>query len=273
MGDSYEGAESMSSVIQAMRDYMPGAIQAITAVQPEVARTQAAIDAEVSPLYAETQNKLYDTYGRELNQIGSEIETANQLAASEREKAIADTYGSDLVSSADKFQRMIDPEFYEGKAAVGKGITDLLESMDPTQLSGSERAEVERAVNRSGAVNPNNAAATAANAMTFGRALQDKQAAFGQALTAAAGSLPSTRAGFTGFEVATRRALTPNTGDTKFTGVQANTGQNAWNTGNQFMQQASQLQGIKNQKSKDLLDQIQQGAQSFNSAVQAFNFS
>ena len=262
----------MSSVIQAMRDYMPGAIQAITAVQPEVARTQAAIDAEVSPAYAATQNKLYDTYGRELNKIGSEIETANQLAASAREKQIADTYGGDLVSAADKFQRMIDPQFYQGREAVGKGITDLLGSMDPTKLSGSERAEVERAVNRSGAVNPNNAAATAANAMTFGRALQDKQAAFGQALTQAASTLPSTRAGFTGFEVATRRALTPNTGDTKFTGVQANTGQNAWNTGNQFMQQAGQLQAIKNQKSKDLLDQIQQGTQAFNNVVSSFSF-
>lgn len=262
----------MDSVLQALQNNYGGVIQEILKYQPQVAAEQAKTDAATAPIYGASQVKEYDTTGRELNRIGSEIETANQLAASAREKQIADTYGTGLVESADKFQRILDPEFYAGRAAVGKGVTDLLSSMDPTQLSGSERAEIERATARSGAVNPLSAAQTAANAMTFGTALQDKQAKFGQAITAAASTLPATRVGYSGFEVGTRRALTPNTGNAAFTGTPQNTGQNAWNTGNQFMQQATQLQAIKNQKSKDTLDKIQQGTEAFNNVLSSFSF-
>lgn len=266
MGGEYPGPESMADVLRAMENYLPGVIRQITAVQPEVARTQAEIDAAVSPIYTQTQVDLYDRFGRDINRIGSEIETANQLAASAREKEIADKYGTDLVTAADRLNRILDPEFYRNREEVSRGITSALGSQDPSRLTDAESEAISRGVARTGGrVNPNNAVQTAANAMTFGQALQQKQALYNQTLGTAAGALPQTRTGVNAFEIATRRALTPNTGDARFTGVQQNTGQNAWNTGNQFMQGATQLQAIKNQKSKDIMDQISQGAGAFGS--------
>lgn len=270
MAKDYPGPEKMADVLAAMQKNLPGVIQAITGVQPQVAQTQAEIDAAVSPLYAKTQADIYDTTGRRLNQIGQEIETSNQLAASAREKQIADTYGVDLVKSADALNRILDPEFYKNRAEVSQGISRALASQDPSQLTPAELEAVRRGVAQQGQVNPNSTVNTAANAMTFGQALQNKQALFNQTLQTAAGSLPATRTGVNAFEIATRRALTPNTGDTKFVGVQQNTGQNAWQTGNQFMNNATQLQATKAGKTKDIMDLVGQGAGAFGSL---FSFS
>lgn len=261
--NDYQGPEGMASVLQAMQGLLPGVIQAISKEQPGVAKLQAETDAAVSPLYAKTQADIYDTSGRRINQIGQEIETSNQLAASAREKQIADTYGVDLVSAADRLNRILDPEFYKNRAEVSSGISNALASQDPSRLTAAETEAISRGVARRGNVNPNSTVNTAANAMTFGQALQQKQALFNQTLGTAAGALPATRTGVNAFEIATRRALTPNTGDTKFVGVQQNTGQNAWNTGNQFMQGATQLQNTKAAKSKDVMDLIGQGAGAF----------
>jgi hypothetical protein len=268
----YPGAESMDSVLKAMQNFMPGVIRAITKEQPYVAQVQAETDAAVSPIYAESQRKLYDTEGREINRIGAEIETANQLAASEREKLIAETSGKELVQLGDEFQRMLDPEFYKTRATVSEGQNKLINSMDPTALSPTERAEIERAIGRSGAANPNDAQATAANAMTFGSALAQKQANFGNVVNQVAQTLPATRSGMSGFEIATRRALGPNTGDARFTGTQQNTGQNAWSTGNNVFNQASNLQSIKNQKAKDTMDMVLQGTQAASNVMSSFSF-
>lgn len=270
MGGDYPGPEKMSAVLGAMKDYLPGVIQAISGEQMNVAKTQAEVDAAVSPIYAKSQADLYDTQGRRINQIGSEIETANQLAASEREKKIGEQYGGDLVGLADKFQRQLDPEFYKTRETVSNAQNNLINSMDPNKLSANEREEVARGLVQMGATNnPNDAQGTVANAATFGGALQAKQNNFANVVNNVAQTLPATKSGITGFEVATRRALTPNTGDAKFTGVQQNTGQNAWNTGNNFMNQAANLQAIKAQKSKDMMDMVQQGAQTASSMTSA----
>lgn len=273
MGSEYPGPEKMADVLQAMKGLLPGVIQSISKEQMGVAQEQARVDAAVSPIYANTQADLYDTAGRRINKIGNEIETENQLAASAREKQIADTYGTDLVTSADRLNRILDPEFYKNRTEVSDGISKALGSQDPSKLTGAELEAVSRGVARTGgSINPNSTVNTAANAMTFGQALQQKQALYNQTLGTAAGALPSTRTGVNAFEIATRRALTPNTGDAKFTGVQQNTGQNAWQTGNQFMNAATSLQQIKAQKSKDVMDKIQQGTESFNNVLSSVSF-
>jgi len=262
----------MSDVLKAMEANLPGVLQAISGQQLGVAKTQAEVDAAVSPLYAKTQADVYDTEGRRINQIGQEIDTANQLAASQREKQIAEGVGVDLVKAADNLNRILDPEFYKNRTEVSNAISRSLASQDPGRLSDAEAEAVSRGVARSGGrANPNSAFNTAANAMTFGQALQQKQALFNQTLAAASGALPTTRTGVNAFEVATRRALTPNSGDNKFVGVQQNTGQNAWNTGNQFLNNATQLQNTKANKSKDTMDLISQGASAFGSATSAFS--
>lgn len=262
----------MDSVLKSMQGNLPGVYQVMMDWQPKIADVQARTDAAVSPIYADTQVQLYDTAGRELNRIGNEIEMQNQLASSEREKAIATGTGRDLVTAANELNRLMDPEFYKMREGVAAGADKLLGSMDPTKLSGSERAEVERGLARMGSVNPESAANTVANATQFGSALQQKQQAFSNVLAQIAGSIPATRTGVNAFEIATKRALTPNAGNANFVGVQSNTGQNSWETGNNFMAQASNLQAIKNQKAKDTMDMIQQGTESFNNVMSSFSF-
>lgn len=260
MGSNYPGPEKMRDVLTSMQSYLPGVIEAISKEQMPVALKQAEADIAVSPKYAKSQADLYDTYGRQINKTGSEIETANQLEASRREQEIANKYGTGLVETADKFQRMLDPEFYKTRETVSNAQNTLINSMDPTKLSATEREEVARGLGRMGSVNPNDAQATVANASAFGGALANKQKGFADIVNNVASSLPATKSGMNAFEVATRRSLTPNTGDARFTGNQTNTGQNAWSTGNNFLQQASNLQAIKAQKSKDTLDQVEQGS-------------
>lgn len=252
----------MADVLKAMEGLLPGVIRAISKEQMGVAKTQAEVDAAVSPIYANTQAELYDTAGRRINKIGREIETENQMAASAREKQIADTYGADLVGAADRLNKILDPQFYANREEVSQGISKALAGQDPNKLTAAEVEALSRGVARMGGkANPNSTVNTAANAMTFGQALQQKQALYNQTLGTAAGSMPALRSGVNAFEIATRRALTPNTGDARFMGVQQNTGQNAWQTGNQFMSAATQLQAIKAQKSKDMLDKVQQGTE------------
>lgn len=264
------GAESMASVLGAMQLNLPGVIEAIQAVQPSVARSQAAIDAEVSPLYAASQRELFDTEGRRLNEIGAEIETANQLAASRREAQIADEYGDVLVSAADRLGRLLDPEFYRGREQIASAGERLLGAMDPTRLTDNEREELFRASAAGGAVNPRSSAETAANAMTFGRALQDKQSRFGETLAQLTSVLPNLRTGMSGFEIGTRRALVANPGQPQFLGTQQGAGQNAWQTGNNFMQQAAQLQNTSNANRRSTWDTV---AQMGNMVGGMFSFS
>lgn len=259
----YPGAESMDSVLRAMQENMPGVIRAITKEQPYVAETQARTDAAVSPIYAQSNVDLYDKYGRQINQIGAEIDTANQIAASEREKQIAEGTGADLVGIADKFQRQLDPEFYKTRETIANAQNNLINSMDPTQLSPTERAEIDRAIARQGVVNPNDVQSAVANASKFGSALEAKKQNFANVVNQAAQTLPATRSGMSGFEIATRRQLGPNTGDQRLTNTQQNTGQNAWSTGNNVFNQAANLQAIKNQKAKDTMDMVLQGTQAF----------
>lgn len=270
MGGSYPGPEKMADVLKAMEKNFPGAIRAISGEQMNVAKTQADVDAAVSPIYAQSNMDLYKKYGPEMNRIGSEIDSQNQRAASQTEVGIAKDYGSQLTKLADELQRGLDPEFYKNRASIGKGNEKLLASIDPTKLTGSEIAELESSIARTGGfANPNDSMRTVSNAMQFGSAGNAKKQGFAQILNSVASTLPALRSGISGFEVATRRALTPNSGDARTATTQTNTGQNAWATGNNMMAQATQLQAIKAQKSKDFMDKLQQGVNIANSGLQA----
>lgn len=253
--------ESTGDMMEAIIANYPQLVETIVGQSGTVADARAASDLANAPKYAEMQAQLFEQLAPIFAEVGRNIYTDDQLNAAKTEKAIADKYGAGLVSQADKFQRMLDPEFYSARGKLGQGVEDLISSMDPTALSGSERAEIERAIGRGGFKNQDSAMDTVANAMTFGSALQDKQARFGNALMQGAQVMPAIRSGLTGFEIATRRPLMTNQGTGQFIGAQQGLGDQTFNLGQGFMNQVGGLTNswVNNQANrKDFFDRLEQ---------------
>ena len=125
--------------------------------------------------------------------------------------------GGQLIDEAYAKAQQVDPEFYGQRAQAGALLGDLLRSFtDPStgrftgELSGGERAEVERQVNRArqmrgGLGGPQNVSDIVSQAMQFGQAAQRKRDQLGQALGVATSFLPASRSGFDPLQVALGR--------------------------------------------------------------------
>jgi hypothetical protein len=125
--------------------------------------------------------------------------------------------GGQLIDEAYAKAQQVDPEFYGQRAQAGALLGDLLRSFtDPEtgrftgELSGGERAEVERQVNRArqmrgGLGGPQNVSDIVSQAMQFGQAAQRKRDQLGQALGVATSFLPASRSGFDPLQVALGR--------------------------------------------------------------------
>ena len=125
--------------------------------------------------------------------------------------------GGTLIDEAYAKAQQVDPEFYGQRAQAGALLGDLLRSFtDPStgrftgELSGGERAEVERQVNRArqmrgGLGGPQNVSDIVSQAMQFGQAAQRKRDQLGQALGVATSFLPASRSGFDPLQVALGR--------------------------------------------------------------------
>lgn len=236
-------------------------ISAILGQQQGVAQGQLAADQAVSPGYAALQDALYKTYGTSMNKTGADIANSNRATNYQGLNQLAGQggAGANLVTLADQLQHQLDPNFYKGADAVGKGISSLLGGMDPNQLSGSELATVQRGLaQQPGSFTPSTLS-TIQNASQFGNALAQKQARFGQAISQAAGALPSIRSGMSGIGIATGAQTPQNTGDSRFFGAQTGTGQNAWNFGNNLLSSATNIEGNAQRQQKSTMDQWQQG--------------
>lgn len=242
MGNKYQSSnESTAEMYRALQQYAPDALRALLPVTQEQAISQAETDARVSPIYAQAELDLLKKFGPEANRVGSEIDRANQIAASETELALTRGPGRELVTEADSLQRMLDPEYYRSRELLGKGWEDLLGGMNPNELSGAERAEVERGASRTLGFTPS-ATNTTAAAMTFGKELQNKQSRFGDILTKLSSTMPSMSSGISGFATATKRNVTPNAGANVTAGVDRGTGGQGWNFMNNSLAQVGQIQ-------------------------------
>ena len=132
--------------------------------------------------------------------------------------------GAQLISEARALSQQVDPEFYGRRAQTGAMLGDLLRSFAAPgtvsadnpfgtftgELSGSERAEIERSLAqnraRSGSMGgPMAMSDVVANAMMFGQGVQNRRDALGRALGQATSFLPAARSGFDPFQVAMGR--------------------------------------------------------------------
>lgn len=258
--------------LQALAQYAPAAIRAIVDTTPYTANVEQAVQAANAPKYAALQNQIYRDYGPEANRIGMQINDANQKAALQTEADLAGgPIGGGLVQSADRLQRQLDPEAYAGRAAVGSALEKYLSSYSPTEMTGSELEQINRGISgRQGPLAPS-ALNTIKNAGTFGQAATQRWQNFGNAVQQAGSVLPGLKSGLTGFEIATRRPLTSNTGDQRLSSPVANNATSAFNTNFGFANNS--LNAIAGPystaigKGKSSLENAQMGASIFGSLL------
>lgn len=129
--------------------------------------------------------------------------TANaQLAAQQGVAGGYDQLGQQNVTNADKYQRQVDPEFYSQRSNISNALDKYLGSYDPNHLSPTELAEISRGINATTGPMAGSNMNTIKNAQVFGSAGTERWKNFGDAVTRAAGVLPTLKSGIDGFATA-----------------------------------------------------------------------
>lgn len=250
--------ESTREVMQAFEQFLPRIMQSTAGAVPITEGAKIDTAEQVAPRWAALQNLLYQTYGPGLNRTGADIADENAERQASRDLSVVSGTGRDLVREADKTARIADPEFYRGREEAGARLSDLLSN----GLSGGERSEIERSLNRrnnaEGSLATPTATSTVENAATFGGALRDRM---GKALEVSAQVLPQLRSGVDPFKVATGRESTANTGDSRFMGANQQIGAEGFGTANNFLGGVNQLRQQENQINADRRDSFDRATQ------------
>jgi len=178
--------------------------------------------------------------------------------------------GKALVDETEALKRQVDDPYYRTRDKAGDLTRDLLNQfVDPAtgkftgELSGGERAEVDRFLNRqqqtSGNLGgPQSLMNIVSKAQAFGQGAQSKRNALGQALGVATSFLPAAKSGFDPLQVALGRPAGQfNTQTFTQPNLATNTGNQASNFFNQAMNTGRQSAGFQaNQPS--MLGKMQQ---------------
>lgn len=240
--------------IEAMTKYYPALIDALNAKVGPTAMAQLEADRAVSPGYAQLTADIYKQQAPEMARVAAGAQDITDKAASARELDLARTTGRELVSEADAAQRVLDPEFYKTRENLGGAMEKYLKASDPT-LNETELEAMRRGIGRT-SFNPGSAMDTAVNAMNFGQMGRDKVNSYGAAIGQVAQSIPAMRSGISGFEVATRRNIGANTGENRIGTAKEGTGQQAYTSGNNFMNGIFGLKQQEMSQQKSLLDNV-----------------
>lgn len=232
--------ETTGQMLQAYEKNLPGFMKSVnTQILPnELA--QLASSQATSPAYAELQKQILDTTGRDLNRIGNEIQRENAVSAVGTDLAALNNGGMELVGKSVEAARLADPEYYATRAQLGTSLQDLLKSGEG--LSPSGRAEVERALAQqggaNGTINSGSQIETVNNALSYGKAGQDR---FNTILQNAIAALPTMKSGIDANLIATgKQSVVQNTGDAKFIGAKQGAGEQAMGFGSQVLGEVGQ---------------------------------
>lgn len=264
--------ESMSSIIAAMTEGLPG-LQRVTNAEI-LPSEQAKLSASqaISPEYLKLQDQMYKTYGPSLSKTGSDIAAQQAEAQAKSDLGVISGTGRQLVNQALETAKAGDPEYYKNREEISKGISSLLSDLNPNSLSGGEEEAVRRAVNAEnaarGTVNNPSATATTANAMKFGNALTDKKAKVANILGTTSSALPSLKSGMDVFNVATGRSSGSNAGDNKYMNPSTNMGTSAETAAGNLLASGTSLANAStqaNSQRRDSLDRVMQGIQGISS--------
>lgn len=131
--------------------------------------------------------------------------------------ATASGPGQQLVDKALQLEKQASPEYYGTRTAGSNALGDLFKSIDLSgALSGGERSEIERGINRGNlaqGINNQTPLNAVENAMQYGQASTARklaqQGVATQAVGVASGLLPTLKTNIDPFQIATGRASTP----------------------------------------------------------------
>lgn len=260
--------ESMEQVLKAYQDNLPGFLQtANTNILPtERAKLQAA--QATGPGYAALQQQLYDTFGPAMSATGSKILEDQALAQAATDSKVLAGPGKELITQALEAQKLADPEYYKTRELASNRLGDLLGSIDLSGgLSKGENESISRRLAqenqaRGTAIAPSQTDVVS-GALKFGQAGRQREVEnknlLNSALQTANQAIPAFKSGTDVFQVATGKPSQANPGDNKFVGANQNLGQDTFNSANNLLNNATQLQNTAmdvNSKRRDSLDRF-----------------
>lgn len=240
--------ESMNDILQAYKNNLGPMLNVLKAQQPSWEQSQLALTQALSPEYQKLQQQLYTQFGPELAKTASDIENQTALARAQGDAAVLAGPGAQIIAAAKKAAQEADPEYYASRAAVANKLQTTLGAMDPTRLTGGERAEIQRAAALAHKGPVQDAVDTASNAMQFGSALTNKQATIANTLNNSANALQSMKSSFDPTQVALGRPSTAvQQGAANSTGIQNFNNSQLFNQSSQLFGQAGNSNNMYNQ--------------------------
>lgn len=258
---------------------MPEYFEALRKEVPERAELEAQLRDQFAGRRAAQDFQIADKYIPLYGQIGRDENYFNRMLGAATGTDVLRGLGGELVNEAYAKAQQVDPEFYSRRAQTSKGLGDLLRSFAAKgtvtednpygtftgELSGSERAEIDRALGRRAAQTGNlstpSASNVVANAMQFGQAMQNRRNAFGQALQQATSFLPAARSGFDPMQVALGRP-SQHFGAQQFNQPQVSNGSNVMSQGSNVFNMAGNIANTAaglQARQPSTLDRIGQG--------------
>lgn len=187
-------------------------LKALTQYGPDYLRTTQNLSEELTPRQNALDYSQYQQYSPLFSQLGAE----EQQRGIQHDMSALNNGGQALADRAVSMERSANPEWTKSMQDTNAGYQSLIGGMDPNKLSGAEMANTERGINRmntrTGNLNTGDSTTTAANAMTFGGALDQKRQNFGQALNLFPGISQASKSNVDAFAVGTGKASGANTG-------------------------------------------------------------
>lgn len=219
---------TLAEQVRVVNDLLPYYTKAISGQLGALQQAELDSAKQTSPGYAQLMTELYQKYGPQLNQIGSDIVRQNALNQAATDRDVLKGPGGETVKAAYDTAQIFDKPYYDTRELTAGRLADLLKSIDLSGgLSPTERREIEQSLaiqgGRRGTYNAPSATDTVADAMTYGSAgrtrVLENQNELSKAIAASSAFLPSAKSGVDVFQVATGKPSMPNTGESKFTGV------------------------------------------------------
>lgn len=260
--------ESTDSMLQAYIKNLPGLLDvtAKNVLPTEQANLQA--QQQLAPAQNQLALDLYKQFAPQFNAVGSQISSQNALAQAGSDLQVLQQYGPQLTAQALAAQKQADPEYYKTREMAQQGLANMFNGLPDgsSNLTGGERAEVERSLARDNSARGNEnptAIGTVENAMKFGSAgLQrqgQKQAMIANAVNTASQAMAPMQSKIDTFQLTTGRPSV-NSGQTQFAGVK-DVGQNTFSMGQNLLGEVGQNQRSAmdiNSRRRDSLDRFSQ---------------
>lgn len=267
-------SETTAQQLMAFTEFLPGLMQVLRPEQAESEQANVDVQRTVQPQLADLNLELLQKYGPEYNKVGADLARENQQLQAENDLSILQGTGRDVVSAATEAQRLADPEYYAAREATNKKYLDLIGTYDPTGLSPTEAANIERITNRSntrsGTAGLGSPTSAIANAFAFDDKLQQKKQNLSNVLSQYQGLQAGNRSGVDAGSLTTGKPFVTAFNQNQFQPVQAFGARSAETSGtaNNFLAQtgenARQSNDIESQR-RDTLDRVNETQQAVGS--------